>query len=155
MSTTINRRHALAILGGAGAALLLPTTEAATTVTCAPATPQVTEGPYWVDEKLFRSDIRTDPATGVARPGVPLDLTINITNQSGSGCTPLAGSLVDIWQCDATGLYSDEPAYNPGGGVGTVVTSGQKFLRGYQIADDNGEVRFTTVYPGWYGGRTI
>src|SRR5205085_5545804 len=47
------------------------------------------------------------------------------------------------------------PSYNPGGGTGTVVTSGQKFLRGYQITNENGQVQFTTVYPGWYSGRTI
>lgn len=155
----INRRRALAVLGGTGAALLVtssqpPSTEAAT-VTCVPVTPQVTEGPYWVDEKLFRSDIRTDPDTGVARAGVPLTLTINVVNESGSTCTPLAGAYVDVWHCDAIGIYSDEPAYSPGGGTGTVVTKGQKFLRGYQITDDSGQVQFTTIYPGWYSGRTI
>jgi len=149
----MNRRRAIAILGGAGATALLPHSEAAT-VSCIPTTPQVTEGPYWVDEKLFRSDIRTDPSTGVARLGVPLTLNITVVNGT-SSCTPLAGAWVDVWHCDAIGIYSDEPAYNPGGGTGTVVTSGQKFLRGYQITDDNGSVQFTTIYPGWYSGRTI
>ncbi len=129
--------------------------EAADEVVCVQTTPTVTEGPYWVDEKLFRSDIRTDPATGVAREGVPLSLTISVQNLSGSVCAPLTGAYVDIWHCDAKGIYSDESSYNPGGGTGNVTTTGQKFLRGYQITDENGQVQFTTIYPGWYAGRTI
>src|SRR5262249_49294581 len=62
------------------------------------------------------------------------------------GCTPASGVQVDIWHCDAGGLYSDEAAN------GTV---GRKFLRGYQITDTSGAVHFTTIYPGWYSGRTI
>jgi uncharacterized protein (TIGR03437 family) len=154
----LNRRRTLALLGGVGAAILIPQSgeqllDAA--IACTAATPQVTEGPYWVEEKLFRSDIRTDPTTGVARQGVPLTFTVNIQNTSGSTCVPLAGAYVDVWHCDAIGIYSDEPTYNPGGGTGNVNTSGQKFLRGYQISDDNGQVQFTTIYPGWYSGRTI
>lgn len=154
----VDRRKTLAALAGAGV-LFIPawneSVEAADTITCVPSTPTVTEGPYWVDEKLFRSDIRTDPSTGVARAGVPLTLTINVQNLSASSCTPLVGAYVDIWHCDAKGIYSDEPTYNPGGGTGTVNTTGQKFLRGYQITDSNGQVTFTTIYPGWYSGRTI
>jgi uncharacterized protein (TIGR03437 family) len=156
----MTRRSTLAALAGAGAAAyFIPawneTVEAADTVTCAAATPTVTEGPYWVDEKLFRSDIRTDPATGVARAGTPLTLTIAVQNLSSSACSPLTGAYIDIWHCDAKGIYSDESTYNPGGGTGSVNTSGQKFLRGYQITDDSGQVTFTTIYPGWYSGRTI
>ena len=155
----ITRRMTLAALAGAGgAALFVPAwnevVEAADTITCVPATPTVTEGPYWVDEKLFRSDIRTDPSTGVARAGVPLTLIINVENLLG-GCSALAGAYVDIWHSDAKGIYSDESTYNPGGGTGSVNTLGQKFLRGYQISDGNGQVKFTTIYPGWYSGRTI
>ncbi len=159
-ATTVSRRSTLSALAAAGiAARFIPawneTVEAAETVACVSSTPTVTEGPYWVDEKLFRSDIRTDPATGVARAGVPLTLIINIQNLASSGCSPLAGAYVDIWHCDAKGIYSDEPTYNPGGGTGNVNTSGQKFLRGYQVTDANGQVTFTTIYPGWYTGRTI
>ncbi|MEO8372179.1 MAG: IPT/TIG domain-containing protein [Candidatus Solibacter sp.] len=157
-SEKISRRTTLAALAGS-AAFFIPawneTVEAADTLTCVSTTPTVTEGPYWVDEKLFRSDIRTDPSTGVARAGVPLALTINVQNLTFAGCSALVGAYVDIWHCDAKGIYSDEPSYNPGGGTGTVVTSGQKFLRGYQITDQNGSVTFTTVYPGWYSSRTI
>ena len=149
----------MAALAGAGlAARFIPAwneTAEAAEIVCVASTPTVTEGPYWVDEKLFRSDIRTDPSTGTARAGVPLTLVINVQNLSSGGCVPLAGAYVDIWHCDAKGIYSDEPTYNPGGGTGTVNTQGQKFLRGYQIADQNGQVTFTTIYPGWYSGRTI
>lgn len=130
--------------------------EAADAITCVSTTPTVTEGPYWVDSKLFRSDIRTEPTTGVARAGVPLTLVINVQNLSGSACTPLAGAYVDIWQCDAKGIYSSvSQSYNPGGGTGSVSTGGQTFLRGYQITDENGQVKFTSIYPGWYTSRTI
>lgn len=160
LSENVSRRTTLAaLLGAGGAAFFIPawneTVEAADTLTCVPTTPTVTEGPYWVDEKLFRSDIRTDPTTGVARAGIPLTLTINVQNLGTSSCAALSGAYVDIWHCDAKGIYSDESSYNPGGGTGTVVTTGQKFLRGYQITDDGGQVQFTTIYPGWYSGRTI
>lgn len=157
----IDRRRTLTALAGmGGAAFFIPawneTVEAADAITCVSTTPAVTEGPYWVDEKLFRSDIRTDPTTGTARAGVPLTLTINVQNLgTGGSCSPLVGAYVDVWHCDAKGIYSDEPTYNPGGGTGNVNTSGQKFLRGYQITDDNGQVTFTTIYPGWYASRTI
>jgi uncharacterized protein (TIGR03437 family) len=156
----ISRRTTLGALIKAGAAaFFIPawneTVEAQTTITCVQTTPTQTEGPYWVDEKLFRSDIRADPANGVERAGVPLTLSITVQNLSTGGCTPLVGAYVDIWHCDAKGIYSDEPTYNPGGGTGNVNTSGQKFLRGYQITDANGRVTFTTIYPGWYTGRTI
>jgi len=160
LKARLPRRGALTFLGKLGVAgFFVPAwneiVEAQGTITCVPATPTVTEGPYWVDEKLFRADIRTDPETGVAREGVPLTLTINVQNLSGSTCTPLVGAYVDIWQCDAKGIYSDEPTYNPGGGTGPVNTTGQKFLRGYLITNEQGQVRFTTIYPGWYTGRTI
>ena len=60
-----------------------------------------------------------------------------------AACTPLPGAQVDVWHCDAGGVYSDA-----GGAVG------QKFLRGYQVTDANSLVTFTTIYPGWYPGRT-
>jgi len=109
-------------------------------------TPALTEGPYFVDERLNRSDIRTDPATGTARLGVPLDLTLALSQVGASGCGPLSGALVDMWHCDALGVYSDVSAQR---------TVGQAFLRGYQTSDQGGNVRFTTIYPGWYPGRAV
>jgi uncharacterized protein (TIGR03437 family) len=157
-SPTLNRRRTLALLGGLGLSAVLPaesdpSPQAA--AACATSTPQVTEGPYWADEKLFRADLRTDPSTGVAPQGVPLTLAITVIDSISGNCVPLSGAWVDLWHCDAIGIYSDESTYNPGGGTGNVSTTGQKFLRGYQITDANGQVNFTTIYPGWYAGRTI
>ncbi len=111
--------------------------------------PEQIEGPYFVDAKLNRSDIRTEPATGAARPGVPLHLTFRVSRLGGErSCTPLPGAHIDVWQCDATGIYSgvQDPGFD---------TIGQHFLRGYQTTDARGEARFTTIYPGSYPGRPV
>ena len=110
--------------------------------------PEQTEGPYFVDEELHRSDIRPDPATGEIKPGVPLALTVALSRADHGRCQPLSGAQVDIWHCDALGLYSDvkDPGFD---------TTGRKFLRGYQLTDAQGEAKFLTIYPGWYHGRTV
>ena len=110
--------------------------------------PEQMEGPYFVDERLHRSDIRSDPVNGQIKPGIPLILTFQIMRLNAGHCGLLPGAQVDIWHCDATGVYSDvhDPWFN---------TIGQKFLRGHQITDMRGEVRFITIYPGWYPGRTV
>jgi protocatechuate 3,4-dioxygenase beta subunit len=106
--------------------------------------PQQTEGPFFVDEHLNRSDLRSDPGTGRSQPGVPLSLTFRVSRTSAGLCGPLVGALVDVWHCDAMGVYSDI-----GGSRGT------KYLRGYQVTDDAGLARFSTIYPGWYSGRAV
>jgi len=110
------------------------------------AKPALTEGPFFVDEKLNRSDIRSDPSGASNATGVPLTLAFAVSKIDPGGCTPLEGATVDVWHCDAEGRYSDE-AQND--------TVGQKFLRGYQTTDANGTCAFTTIYPGWYEGRTV
>jgi protocatechuate 3,4-dioxygenase beta subunit len=112
-------------------------------------TPSQTEGPFWVDERLNRSDIREDPGTGMLQEGVPLRLSINVSEIQGGACAPVAGAYVDIWHCSALGAYSD---VSGGGNPNNV---GQRWLRGYQVSDAHGNVRFLTVYPGWYPGRTV
>ena len=106
-------------------------------------TASLTEGPFFVDEKLNRSDIRTDPVTGAVSAGIPLALTFNVSRVANSACTPLTGAYLDVWHCDAAGVYSD------------VSGSSRKFLRGYQITDGSGVAAFTTIYPGWYSGRAV
>jgi protocatechuate 3,4-dioxygenase beta subunit len=101
------------------------------------------EGPFFVDEKLNRADIRTDPASGIVSTGAPLALTFNVSRVANNACTPLTGAYLDVWHCDAGGVYSD------------VSGSTHKFLRGYQITDANGVAKFASVYPGWYPGRTV
>ncbi len=108
--------------------------------------PSLTEGPYFVDENLNRSDIRIDPADDSIRAGIPLDMVINVSQLINCTPVPLTGAYVDIWHCDASGLYSDVSAQQ---------TVGHKYLRGYQGTDRNGDVRFTTIFPGWYQGRTV
>jgi len=110
--------------------------------------PTVTRGPFWVDERLQRSDVRSDTngrASPNPRPGVPLALRIAVSSFGAATCAPLAGAMVDIWQCDAAGIYSDV--------AGT--SGGQNFLRGYQTTDASGIASFTTIYPGWYPGRAV
>lgn len=110
--------------------------------------PEVTEGPYYVEENLVRSDVRTDATTGVVQAGTPLTLSFNVSQVSDSGCAALAGATVEIWHCNAAGAYSDvsDPGFN---------TVGQNWLRGAQVTDANGTATFTTIYPGWYSGRAV
>jgi protocatechuate 3,4-dioxygenase beta subunit len=112
--------------------------------------PEQTEGPYFVDEKLNRSDIRSDPSDSSVKEGAQLNLKVSVYRLDGASCTPLAGALVDIWHCDALGVYSDVVDTN-----GLFDTKGQKFLRGYQLTNEEGLVEFITIYPGWYTGRTV
>ncbi|HUS08279.1 MAG TPA: hypothetical protein VMZ52_18390 [Bryobacteraceae bacterium] len=142
-----SRRKTLALLGTAGTAALAGkvSEQAAEAASCL-VTPPQTEGPYFVEENLNRSDIRVDPADGSIRPGVLLTLQLTVNEVTGSSCGVLPGARVEIWHCDAAGVYSDEADNN---------SRGRKFLRGYQIADENGVVNFTTVYPGWYRGRAV
>jgi protocatechuate 3,4-dioxygenase beta subunit len=148
------RREALALLGASGAVFLtrstlfdgLPHASAATAPSCV-VRPEQTEGPYFVDERLNRSDIRSDPGARVTKAGVPLLLALTVSSLRDGACRPLPGAQVDLWHCDAEGVYSDvtDPHFD---------TVGQRFLRGYQVTDREGTVRFTTIYPGWYEGRT-
>jgi protocatechuate 3,4-dioxygenase beta subunit len=108
-------------------------------------TAALTEGPFFVDERLNRSDIRSDPASGAVSDGVPLEILFNVSRVAANACTPLTGAYLDVWHCDAAGVYSDV------GGAG----AGRRFLRGYQLTDGSGQARFTTLYPGWYSGRAV
>jgi protocatechuate 3,4-dioxygenase beta subunit len=134
---------------GADSASVSPTNPSSTPTGTCVVRPQQTEGPYFVDERLNRSDIRTDPADGSTRPGVPLRLAFRVSRAAaGSSCVPLPGVVVDVWHCDALGVYSDVQDM----GFGTL---GRKFLRGYQATDAAGLATFTTIYPGWYSGRAV
>ena len=63
-----------------------------------------------------------------------------------STCAPIKGAAVDIWHCDAGGVYS---------GLRQQTTVGKTFLRGVQRTDAKGIATFQTIYPGWYPGRTV
>ncbi len=110
--------------------------------------PSLTEGPYFVDEDLNRQDIRLDPVDGTLQAGLPLSLAINVSQLTSGSCTPvpMAGAYVDLWHCNAAGVYSDVAAQS---------STGRKFLRGYQPTNRQGNVYFLTIYPGWYQGRAV
>jgi protocatechuate 3,4-dioxygenase beta subunit len=106
--------------------------------------PSETAGPFPLDltanTYYFRNDVRED------RIGAPLTVRLKIIGSS--NCEPMNNLRVNIWHCDKDGIYSgyDTPQ-NAGGSVST------KWLRGYQMTDANGEVEFSTIFPGWYAGR--
>ncbi|RZS32501.1 protocatechuate 3,4-dioxygenase beta subunit [Herbihabitans rhizosphaerae] len=153
----LDRRQAMALFGIAGATLA--TTAGVLSRPAAAATkpmgihhlncvvrPEQMEGPYFVDEKLNRSDIRSDPSDGTMRPGTLFTLNLDIQEIVDGDCRPIKGAVVDTWQCDALGVYSD---------VADQGTVGKKYLRGYQVTDENGKVQFVTILPGWYQGRAV
>ena len=102
--------------------------------TCRVTTEQA-EGPYYFDVDAIRSDIRED------REGVPLRLAFRV--RDAESCEPIADAVVDIWHCDAAGVYS-----------GFDAGEGERFLRGTQVTNREGVAEFTTIYPGSYPGRT-
>jgi protocatechuate 3,4-dioxygenase beta subunit len=114
------------------------------------ATPEMTEGPFFVDEKLERADLLAGEESNVTS-GLPLELTLGIFTVDGDACTPLAGATVDIWHADVEGIYSDVASSF----FQQTATTGRQFLRAYQVTDEGGLVKFNTIYPGWYGSRTI
>ena len=138
----MTRREAVALMGLSGAALLARRAAAQGTgrVPACVVRPQQTEGPFFIDEKLNRSDIRGEPGRGEAKAGDVLQLAFAVSRLNGGACAPLGGAQVDVWHCDATGAYSN---------------GAQKFLRGYQVTDGTGTARFVTIYPGAYGGRAV
>ena len=106
-------------------------------VTCVLA-PEQTEGPYYLDDAQVRRNVTEGKA------GVPLVLRLAVV--SASTCKPVRGAAVEIWHCDAGGVYS---------GTSVQGTEGDRFLRGVQKTDAKGLAIFRTIYPGWYRGRTV
>lgn len=107
--------------------------------------PALTEGPYFVDVGLDRSDIRA-AADGSLKEGALLRILFNVSLVNDATCAPLEGAQIDVWHCDAEGVYSgvSDPGFD---------TSGESWLRGFQRTDQSGHAEFTTIYPGWYSGR--
>lgn len=150
MDKRISRRASLASFGGlvAGAVGLAgwraaeeagagPDGVASGFVTCVLA-PEQTEGPYYVDDAAVRRNV-TDVKPGIA-------LTLRLTVVDASTCKPVRNAAVEIWHCDAGGIYS---------GTSQQDTADERFLRGVQRTDVKGLAIFRTIYPGWYQGRTV
>jgi protocatechuate 3,4-dioxygenase beta subunit len=155
----LNRREALKLLGIGSAALFTWTAipgwrhaSSSTAMAQGPLScvvrPELAIGPHFVDEQLNRSDIRFEPADSSVKRGTLLTLIIGVFDVSSRGCGPLEGAQVDVWHCDAQGVYSGIQDW-------PFDTTGLIFLRGYQRTDATGRVQFTTIYPGWYSGRTV
>jgi protocatechuate 3,4-dioxygenase beta subunit len=155
----ISRRRAIGFLAAAGAGVLLgcgggtkttattTTTSTSTANTSCTVTPEGEEGPYFVDDSatgFARSDIRSNLDGSNTQSGIPLTLSIYVYDSQNS-CAAMANVQVDIWHCNASGIYSAEDVES---------TVGETWLRGYQLTDSNGLVTFVTIVPGWYQGRT-
>jgi protocatechuate 3,4-dioxygenase beta subunit len=146
----LTRRQTLGIAGAAGSAVVLGGTAgkaisaladpdevtAATAAKACKLTPEVTEGPFYVALERIRRDITE------GKSGVPLTLKIRVIDVK--RCAPIHSAAVDIWHCDAGGLYSDESSNG---------TSGQTYLRGVQLTNKKGYATIKTIYPGHYTGR--
>jgi protocatechuate 3,4-dioxygenase beta subunit len=145
----MRRRELMALSAGALATAALygcgtdedeTTTSAAGGAKAAPdcvLTPAQEEGPFYIDLARVRRDIVED------RPGVPLALAVTVVDAS--SCEPIRDAAVDVWHCDALGVYSGEPSEG---------SAGTSWLRGIQLTDRDGLAEFATIYPGQYPGRT-
>lgn len=100
-----------------------------------PVTPPVPEGPFYKDEKLNRYNICE------TKQGTPIEYVFKVEDEH---CKPIKGAIVDIWQCDSEGRYSDFKQEN---------SENETWLRGFQVTDKGGICRFKSIFPGWYAGR--
>jgi protocatechuate 3,4-dioxygenase beta subunit len=149
--TRISRRASLVKLGGLVVATATggwkvvdsesasagPAGVASGAVSCVLA-PEQTQGPYYVPGDKVRRNITE------GKPGVPLTLELTVVDVS--TCRAVKGAAVDIWHCDAGGVYSETSVQG---------TEKRTFLRGIQKTDASGIATFRTIYPGWYQGRTV
>ncbi|CUU54636.1 Dioxygenase [Parafrankia irregularis] len=162
----VNRRRMLTFLGVGAASAGLAACGGSTDSTDSSGTggataassnsaeiPEETAGPYPGDgsngpdvleqDGIIRSDIRSSfgDASGTAE-GIPMTLELTITDLANSAA-PFAGAAVYVWHCDRDGKYS---LYSEG-------ITGENYLRGVQVADESGVVRFTSIFPACYSGR--
>lgn len=154
--TPIGRRTVLIATGATAAALAVtaaapeaPTADAAAADTAPVAaaavctlTKEMTEGPYYLDGALVRTDIRED------KTGFRLNLALTVVDDD--TCAVIPNALVEIWHSDALGEYSGYVGNN-----GHNEPDNGTFLRGGVLTNSSGVANITTVYPGWYRGRCI
>lgn len=108
--------------------------------------PEVTQGPYWVEGELVRLD-NTD-----GQEGVPLTLDVQIIDVN--TCNPVPNAYLEMWHCNSTGVYSGVSANGNGNSANDTSNLNATFLRGIQPANRDGVVTFDTIFPGHYTGRT-
>lgn len=149
---------------------------------CGLQTEDATQGPYWFDVDTIRSDIREDRpgatltlalrVQDAACEPVP-NAVVEIWHCDAGG----EYSGFEVASSGGPGASGGGPGSPPGSGGGSApgdsasgdVSDGSysegvseatptddgTYLRGAQVADANGLVRFTTIWPGWYRGRTV
>ena len=136
--SALNRREALLAAGAAGVGAVLGVRGLLSPRDVGAAScllqREVTEGPYYLDLDLVRRNIKG------GRKGTPLTLRFQVVNAT--TCRPISNAAVEIWHADADGEYSG------------VAGNGGTWLRGIQRTGSRGRVRFETIFPGWYRGRT-
>ena len=163
LGTLLGRRQLLRAFGLGVATLGLaacgddisgsPTASASSSAAATGEIPDETAGPYPGDGSngpdvleqsgIVRSDIRSSFGTaGGTADGVPMTLELTVTDLAQGG-RPFAGTAVYVWHCDRAGRYS---LYSEG-------VTAENYLRGVQIADAAGKVRFTSIFPACYSGR--
>lgn len=171
-SRLLSRRSALSAagavtLGVAGVTSIVEAVSAAgsAAATMAPGrmyacalTPELTEGPYYLPLDVVRKNLTE------GRPGVPMALRVRVVDAA--SCNPIQGAVLDIWHCDALGVYSGykapgprpsgpPPSGPPPGGGHESPTDDETFLRGVQMTDERGYAEFSSIFPGWYAGRAV
>jgi protocatechuate 3,4-dioxygenase beta subunit len=105
-------------------------------------------GPCWAPKAPVRQDISE------GEPGIPMRMALRLVRSD--GCTPLAGTEVEVWHTNRDGVYSADDVEG-----GDVCTQGDPaaakgyFFRGRAVSDASGKVVFDGCYPGWYGGRAL
>ncbi|MDQ0776036.1 protocatechuate 3,4-dioxygenase beta subunit [Streptomyces aurantiacus] len=151
------------------------TSTSASAETCYKLTSETTEGPYYIDADKLRQDITED------KEGIPLTLRLKVIDNE--TCKAVKNAAVDVWHCDALGIYSGYEDLSTGGGGGggtppsgtptgtptgsppegggggggghSEPTDDERYLRGTWKTDKNGFVTFKTLFPGWYQGRCV
>jgi protocatechuate 3,4-dioxygenase beta subunit len=137
-----NRACALGLLGGA---VLAGHSRSLAAGGCA-VTPEGEIGPFFADDRsagFNRSTILANLDGTSTQPGVKLTLTVHVYDTH-ANCAAMPGVQIDLWHCNAFGIYSDEASEG---------TASQSWLRGYQLTGATGTATFATIVPGWYPGR--
>jgi protocatechuate 3,4-dioxygenase beta subunit len=140
----VRRRH-LVTLSTAAAAAFGAGSALAQASSCV-LTENAGEGPFYLDGSFARADI------GGGQAGALLEIAFEVIGAR--DCAPLPGVRVDLWHANGVGLYSGYENQSGVGGISVEPAVGQQWLRGTQSTDADGRVRFRTIYPSWYGGRT-